>query len=111
MNKNEILEKAGKKKAVVGEMEKEKVSKSTWISLLVAGIVAIGFIIIEALLLHASAAYAIATICLLWASVFYALQYFLAKRPWPVLIGAVLEGLACVFFLVRYILCVTGVWF
>ena len=111
MEKEEILKKAGNKKALVGEMEKEKISKSGWISLVTVGIGAIGFIIAEATLLHASAAYAIASLCLLWASVFYTLQYFIAKRPWPVLIGAVLEGLACVFFIVRYILCVTGVWF
>ena len=78
MDKEEILEKVGKKKALVGEMEKEKISKSTWISLLVTGIVAVGFIITEAVLLHAAAAYAIASICFLWASVFYSLQYFLA---------------------------------
>lgn len=111
MDNKEILEKAGKKKAVVGEMEKQKISKSIWISLLATGIIAIGFIIAEAALLHASAAYAIASLCFLWASIFYSLQYFLAKRPWPVLIGGILEGLAFVFFLVRYILCVTGVWF
>ena len=111
MEKQEILEKAGKKKALVGEMEKQKMSKSTWISLLVVGIVAVAFIIVEGVLGHAAASYAIASLCFLWASLFYSLQYFLAKRPWQVLIGAVLEGLAFAFFLVRYILCVTGVWF
>ena len=111
MEDKEILEKVGKKKALVGEMERQKIIKSMWISLLVVAIVAIIFIIIEGLLKHFSAVYAIASVCFLWASLFYALQYFLAKRPWQVLIGAVLEGLAFVFFLVRYILLVTGVWF
>lgn len=111
MDKQEILEKASKKKAAVGEMEKEKIGKSTWISLLVVGIVAVGFIIVEGALGHFAAVYAIASLCFLWACLFYTLQFFLAKRPAGVLIGAVLEGLAFVFFLVRYILCVTGVWF
>lgn len=111
MDKKEILEKAGKKKAVVGEMEREKISKSTWISLLIVGVVAVGFIVAEGALGHFSSVYAIASLCLLWASVFYALQYFLAKRPWQVLIGSILNGLAFMFFFVRFILCVTGVWF
>lgn len=110
MEKQEILEKAGKKKAVVGEMEKEKISKSMIISLLVVGIVAVGLIIILGVFNHAAGAYAIASLCFLWASVFYFLQYFLAKRPWPVLIGAVLEGLAFIFFLVRFALNLAGVW-
>lgn len=111
MEKEEILKKAGKKKAQVGEMEKEKISKSALISLLVVGTGAVGFMIAEGALGHFSALYAIASLCFLWAGVFYALQYFLAKRPWSVLIGAVLDGLAFAFFFVRYILCVTGVWF
>lgn len=111
MENKEVLEKAGKKKAVVGEMEKEKISKSSWISLVVVGVAAIALMIVEGVLKHFSAIYAIASLCFLWASVFYTLQFFLAKRPWQVLIGAILEGLAFAFFLVRYILCVTGVWF
>lgn len=111
MDKKEILEKASEKKAVVGEYEKEKISKSVWISLLVVGIVAVAFIIVEGALAHFAAVYAISSLCLLWASLFYTLQYFLAKRPAAVLIGSVLNGLAFLFFFVRYILCVTGVWF
>ena len=111
MDKKEVLEKASEKKALVGEYEKEKISKSIWISLLVAGIVAVGFIIVEGVLGHFAAVYAIASLCLLWASLFYTLQFFLAKRPAGVLIGSVLNGLAFLFFFVRYILCVTGVWF
>ena len=111
MKKEEVLEKAQSKRDVVGEMEREKLGKSAMISLLCAGIAAIALIVVEGALGHFSAVYAIASICFLWASVFYSLQFFLAKRPWPVLIGAILEGLAFAFFLVRYILCVTGVWF
>ena len=74
MDKKEILEKASQKKAVVGEMEKEKIGKSTWISLLVVGIVAVGFIIVEGALGHFAAVYAIASLCLLWASLFYTLH-------------------------------------
>lgn len=111
MEDKEILEKAGKKKALVGEMERQKSLRAMWISLLVVGIVAVAFIIVEGALKHFSAVYAIASVCFLWASLFYTLQYFLAKRPWQVLIGAVLEGLAFLFFFIRYILLVTGVWF
>ena len=110
MEKEEILEKAGNKKVLVGEMEREKLSKSALISLLVTGIAAVAFIIVEGALAHFAAVFAIASICFLWASVFYTLQFFLAKRPWPVLIGAALDGLAFAFFVVRYILYVCGVW-
>ena len=111
MEKDEILEKAGKKKAIVGEMEKEKIGKSTWISLLVAGIFAVGFIVAEGAFGHFTAIYAISSIVFLWACLFYTLQYFLEKRPLQVLIGSVLDGLAFLFFFIRYILSVTGVWF
>ena len=110
MNKDEVLEKASRKKAIVGEMEKSKIIKSCWISLIVTAIVAVTFIIVEGALGHFSAVYAIASICFLWASVFYTLQFALAKRPWQVLIGSVLDGLAFLFFLIRFILFVTGVW-
>lgn len=111
MEKEEILEKASKKKAQVGEMEKQKISKGALISLIVTGVAAVGFMIAEGALGHFTAVYAIASVCFLWASVFYTLQFFLAKRPWPVLIGAILDGLAFAFFFIRYILAVTGVWF
>ena len=110
MEKEEILEKVGNKKAILGEMEKEKLSKSAFISLLVTGIVAVVFTIIEGIFQHFTAIYAIASLCFLWASIFYTLQYILAKRPWQVLIGSVLDGLAFIFFLVRYILSICGVW-
>ena len=111
MDRDKVLEKASSKKALVGEMEQSKINKSSWISLVVTSIFAVGLIIAEGALEHFSAVYAIASICLLWACVFYTLQFFIAKRPWQVLIGSVLNGLAFVFFFVRYILCVTGVWF
>ena len=110
MEKDEILQKVSKKKTVVGEMEKEKLGKCTLTSLVATFVAAVGFIVAEAALNHASAAFAIAALCYLWAGVFYTLQYFIAKRPWPVLIGAILHCLACIFFVVRYILCVCGVW-
>ena len=110
MNKAEILQKAQNQKAVVGEMEKEKLSKGTFISLIVAAVVAIAFIIVEGVFGHFTAIYAIATICFVWAGTFYTLQYFYAKRPWQVLIGSVLEYMAAIFFIVRYILALTGIW-
>ncbi len=110
MNKAEILQKAQNQKAVVGEMEKEKLGKGAIISLVVAAVVAIAFTIVEGVFGHFTAIYAIATICFVWAGTFYILQYFYAKRPWQVLIGSVLEYLAAIFFIVRYILALTGIW-
>ena len=110
MDKKEILEKAQDNKDLLGEMEREKMGKSSFVSLLVAGIIAVAFAIVEGIFGHFTAIYAIATICFVWAGVFYALQYFYAKRPWQVLIGAILDCMAAIFFLVRYILAVTGLW-
>lgn len=110
MDKKEVLEKAGKKKALVGEMENSRTIKACWISLVVTAVAAVTFIIVEGALGHFSAVYAIACVCFLWAGVFYTLQFALAKRPWQVLIGSILDGLAFVFFLVRFILYITGVW-
>ena len=110
MDKKEILEKAQGSKDLVGEMEREKMSKSSFVSLLVAGIIAVAFCVVEGVFGHFTSIYAIATICFVWAGLFYALQFFMAKRPWQVLIGAVLDGMAAIFFLVRYILAVAGLW-
>ena len=103
MEKKEILEKAGKKKAQVGEMEKQKMGKSNFIAIISAGILAVAFMIVEGILGHITAIYALAAVCYTWASVFYFCQYFLAKRPWPVLIGASLEGAGAITMLVLYI--------
>ncbi len=109
MEKEEILQKASGKKAVVGEMEKVKINKSCWIGNIVAVIVAVVFMVIEGTIGHYTAIYAIASICMIWASVFYFCQFFLAKRPWPVLLGAILEGLGAITMLTFYILFATGV--
>ena len=77
MQKEETFEKAQKKKAVVSEFEKEKINKSNWISLVVAGVVAVIFMIIEGLLGHCTAIYALASVCFAWASVFYFLYFFI----------------------------------
>ena len=103
MKREEILEKA-KKKAVVGEMEMAKTNKGNWIALIVACVLAVGFIIAEGALGHYPAQFAISAVCFTWASVFYTCQYFIAKRPWPVLIGSVLEGLAAVAMIVLYVI-------
>ena len=109
MEKEEILNKVKEKKAIIGEMEKQKVNKGTWISLIAAGVIAVAFIIVECSLRHWSAAFAIMSICYAWASVQYFCQYFIAKRPWQVLIGAVLDCLAFVASVVLYILTVLKV--
>lgn len=109
MEKEEILKKAESKKALVGEMEKEKVIKCNWIALLCTVFAAVAFIITFGIQGNFTALYAVAFICYLWASVFYFCQYFVAKRPWPVLIGAVLHGLAAITMLVFFILRCLGV--
>ncbi len=103
MDKEEILEKA-KKKVVVGEMEKAKMNKGNWIALIVTAVLAVGLIIAEGCLGHFPAVFAIAAVCYTWASVFYTCQYFIAKRPWPVLIGSILEGAAAIAMIVLYII-------
>lgn len=109
MEKEEVLEKAKSKKAVVGEMEKAKINKANWIAIVVAGVLAVTFMIVEGLFNHFSSIYAIAAVCFTWASVFYFCQYFCAKRPWPVLIGAVLESLGAMIMFTNFILNIIGV--
>ena len=109
MEKEEILKKAGEKKAVVGEMEKVKVNKANWIAVIVTCFAAVAFIITFGIQGNFTALYAVACICYLWAGVFYFCPYFIAKRPWPVLIGAVLHSLASITMLVFFILRCCGV--
>ena len=104
MEKQEILEKTTKKKALVGEMETQKINKSNWIAIIVAGIIAVAFMIIEGCLGHYTAIYALAFVCFTWASVFYFCQFFLAKRPYGVLIGAILEAIGAATMLTLYII-------
>ena len=104
MEKEKILEKAGKKKAVVGEMEKSKINKSCWIANIVAVVVATAFMITLGALGVFSGLYAVASVCLIWASVFYFCQYFIAKRPWQVLIGAVLNAIGAIIMFTFFIL-------
>ena len=59
MEKKEILEKAQNKKDLVGEMERTKTNKSCFISLLVAGIIAVAFMVVEGIFGHFTAIYAI----------------------------------------------------
>lgn len=109
MEKEEILQKA-KKKHPVGEMESHKINKSSWIALIVAGVIAVAMIIVEGALQHVSAIFAIGFICFTWASVFYFCQFFVAKRPWQVLIGAVLHGFGAIAMLTFYIFFSIGVF-
>ena len=109
MEKEEILEKA-QKKHPVGEMEANKINKSNWIALIVAGVMAVALMIVEGVLGHHPAVFAIAFICFTWASVFYFCQYFVAKRHYVgILIGAILECLGAIAMLTMYILFNLGV--
>lgn len=109
MENKEVLEKVQKKKVVVGEMEKAKINKACWISNIVACVVAVVFMIVQGLFGNYTSIYAISAICFIWASVLYFCQYFIAKRPWQVLIGAVLEAIGACIMITFYILSVTGV--
>lgn len=109
MEKNEILEKAGKKKALVGEMEKAKINKSCWVGNIVACVVAVALMIVEGAVGHFTSIYAIAFVCMSWAAVFYYCQYFIAKRPYGVLIGAILETLGALAMLTLFVLTNVGV--
>lgn len=109
MKKEEILSKS--KKCAVGEMESQKINKGNWIAVILAGIVAVAFMIVEGALGHYASIFAIACVCYAWASAMYFCQFFMAKRPWPVLIGAVLHGLAAITMIVLYTLSqVQGWW-
>lgn len=109
MERDEILEKAKKKKVVVGEMEKVKINKSNWIALIVAQVLAVILMIVEGCLGHFSAIYAIASVCFAWACVFYFCQFFIAKRPKGVLIGAVLYAIGLIIMITFYVLISAGV--
>ena len=65
MDNKEVVEKAQSKKAVVGEMEKVKIDKSNWIAVIVTGILAVAFIIVECSLGHKAIAFMIGAICFL----------------------------------------------
>ncbi|MBQ8837218.1 MAG: hypothetical protein IJ002_06910 [Clostridia bacterium] len=109
MNNKEILEKVKNKKVYVGEMEQAKINKSCWIGNISACVLAVVLMITEGMQGHFTAIYALSAVCFTWASVFYFCQYFLAKRPWQVLIGAVLEAAGAVTMIVFYILYSIGV--
>ena len=109
MEKEEILQKANKKHPV-GEMETSKINKGNWIALISAGVVAVALMIVEGILKHITAIYAIAFICFTWASVFYFCQYFIAKRRYAgILVGASFETLGAITMLTLYILTNLGV--
>ena len=109
MDKKEILEKAQRKKDVVGEMERMKINKSNWIGNISACVVAVAFMIIEGLLGHFASIYAIGAVCFTWASVFYFCQFFIAKRPYGVLIGAIFEAIGAAIMITNFILVNVGV--
>lgn len=109
MEREEVLEKAGKKKAVLGEMEKAKINKSCWIANIVAVVAATAFMITLGAMGVFIGLYSVATICFLWSSVFYFCQYFIAKRPYGVLIGAILSCVGAVIMFAFFLLFSFGV--
>lgn len=109
MEKNEILSKA-QENHPIGEMEQKKINTCCWIALIFAGIVAIIMMITLGALGHLSSIWAIAAICFCWASLFYFLQYFVAKRRYTgILIGALLEGIGAIIAFVLFALFETGI--
>ena len=109
MEKEEALKKAKSKKLLVGEFETNRVNKGLWISLIITGIIATILIFAECAQHHWTGGFAIGMICYGWASLQYTLQFCLAHRPWQVLIGSILHGLAFVACLIFYILFSVGV--
>ena len=109
MEKEEILKKS-KRKVFVGEMENQRINKGNWLAIIIAGILAVAFMVIEGALGHYPAIFAIGAICYAWASAIYICQYVMAKRPWPVLIGAVLHGIAFVVMVTLYIISNIQAW-
>lgn len=110
MEKEEIIEKAKRKKCLVGEMENAKIQKSNWIAVIVACIVAVAFCFSESIFARRPAYFAIMAIIFAWATTFYIGQFTLAKRPWQVLIGAVLYGLAFIAMIVLYVIANVKGW-
>ncbi len=109
MNKDEILKKAQLGNDKIGEMERKKTSKANWIAVVSTGILAVIFMITEGIQGNRTPIYALGAICFTWASVFYFCQYFVAKRPWQVLIGASLEAIGAITMITLYILFSIGV--
>lgn len=110
MEREEILQKA-KKKHPVGEMEQSKINKSSWIALIAAVVCAVVFMIVEGVMHHYTAIFAIAFVCFVWASVFYFCQYFVAKRKYAgIFVGAAFESLGAIAMLTLYILFSIGVF-
>ena len=70
MEREEILQKVAKKKALVGEMENARINKSCWIGVIAAGVAAILLIVIEALQGHKAVCFGIGAVCFIWAAVF-----------------------------------------
>ena len=109
MEKSEVLKKVKSKKVYVGEIEKTKINKSCWIANIVAVIVATALMITLGAMGVFTGLYAIASVCLVWASVFYFCQYFIAKRPWQVLIGAILDSIGAIIMFTFFVLFSVGV--
>ena len=107
MEKEKILEKA-KNRHPIGEMEKQKVNTANWISLVISCVFALALIIVEGIKKQFDALYAIASICYLWATIFYICQRVVAKRSKGVLFGAVLHGIAFIITFTFYILYSVG---
>ena len=109
MEKEEILKKS-KKKVYTGELEKNKINKANWISIIVACTLAVAFCFAEGILRHTSGVYVILAIIASWASTFYLCQYILVKRHWGALVGGILQGLASIALIVLYIFANIYAW-
>ena len=109
MEREEILKKAQDEKDKVGEMERKRMSKCNWIAVISTAVLAVVFMFSEGFQGNRTAVYALGAICFTWASVFYFCQCIVAKRPWPVLIGAVLEAIGAITMITLYILFSVGV--
>lgn len=109
MTNREVLKKVQSKKALIGEMESKMISKCNWISVILTGIVAIAFIIVEASFGRKATCFLIGSIYFTWASAFYYCQYFLAKRPIGILLGGIGETVGALIMILNYVLTLCGV--
>ena len=65
MEKEEILVKS--KKCLVGGMEKQKINRGNWLAIIIAGSLAVVFMIVEGVLGHYASIFAIGAVCHAWA--------------------------------------------
>lgn len=104
-----VLENIQGEKSALDESEKSKISKACWIATIVSCGIAVILMIIEGVMGNYTSIYALGSVCFMWASVFYFCQYFIVRKSWPIMLGAILESLGAVIMMTFYILFSAGI--